>query len=655
MGLAPTPAMLSHVDSATPRRSAGRKGGWLALVLVLAGTGAWVAAALQASWPRERQPLWDMAANGWGGVELLEALECGEPLRLIVLLNHQDKWPFGFSLLLLPFLALGGASFASGTWLSTMLFALLPVLLLWAGREVLPGPAGTWGGLLAAGLFLTSPLLRLFGVLVTREMAGAFFTVLACCLYLRAHRLGSLAAWRAAGVAALLLVLVKYNYALLWVATVAADSWLRLASEQRRAIWRAVRERLRPAPDAARWPRLLAGYLLLLVIFQLAGINPGVGIYAGLLVATVVLLWRWRGRRAELAAWWRARLPPVRALLETVVLPLWLWCLSPDPIHPRSILRFLRNRSSGPPLLSAEGVTFYPRHFVAEYVATPELGIAVLALAGLGLLPSRRGGAALRTLALLAALGWLLVMLHPYKEARFLATVVPATLLLAGVTLAGALHLSSRGLHLGWRGLDWRGPGWRRPIGGLARVGVAGLLCAAGLAGTLALLAPRYGLDRRLRRDHVFYSAPPRYAEVLAVLRGRAAGRGRVAVLGTFNEVSDSLLRWRVAQAPGTCDANLVRALSPLRDSAPPAEVRRQLDRWLESERPARILALRPRPGSALAASVDFRRYNSWSSRAIAGIEAHPGWVFVRRKNLRPLALDLLIFDRRPDARPAGT
>jgi hypothetical protein len=195
----------------------------LAALALLAVSGFEAASLYRFYAGQSRVPLWDMAGHGWGGVELLQALSEGRPLRFLDLLNRQDKWPFGYSLLLLPFLAAGDASFASATFLSTVLFALVPLLLLWLAREVDPGPAGLWGGLIAAALFLASPLLRIFGILIMREMAGIFFSLLGLILYLRARRLGTPWAWRLAGLAALALFLVKYNYALLWGIAVLAN------------------------------------------------------------------------------------------------------------------------------------------------------------------------------------------------------------------------------------------------------------------------------------------------------------------------------------------------------------------------------------------------------------------------------------------------
>src|ERR1044071_3298074 len=78
----------------------------------------------------ERMPMWDMAGNGYGGGERLQARSPGGVPRFPQRLNAQDKWPFGYSLLLLPFLAAGGSTFASATWLSLVLFAMTPPLLV---------------------------------------------------------------------------------------------------------------------------------------------------------------------------------------------------------------------------------------------------------------------------------------------------------------------------------------------------------------------------------------------------------------------------------------------------------------------------------------------------------------------------------------------
>src|SRR3954447_24492459 len=164
---------------ADARRSPIGRVAFAAAALLLTALAAGQAGQLYAfSLTQNRLPLWDMAGHAWGGIELHQALRNGRPLRFLQLLNAQDKWPFGFSLLLLPFLWAGDDSFAAATLLSVVLFALTPLLLLWAAREVDAGAVGWWSGVLAALLFLASPLLRVFAVLILREGAGVFFSLL---------------------------------------------------------------------------------------------------------------------------------------------------------------------------------------------------------------------------------------------------------------------------------------------------------------------------------------------------------------------------------------------------------------------------------------------------------------------------------------------
>ncbi len=567
-------------------------------------------------------PQWDMAGHAWGGIELHQALRRGEPLHFLQLLNGQDKWPFGFSLLLLPFLALGGDGFAAATLLSTALFALTPALLLWAAREVDDASAGWWGGGLAALLFLASPLLRLFAVLIMREEAGVFLSLLALCCYLRARRRGDERSWRGAGLAGLALFLVKYNYAVIWGMTVAANELLRLAPARRGALLRRAGRWLWPWRQAdglseGRISRRAAGialYLYALAALALLRINPGYPLYAGLLAATGWALWRgwaWRcdpAARARVAADWRRLSPPGRALLATVVLPLWIWSLSPQPIHPKQIWAFLHNRETGPPLLSLHSLLFYPRAFVGSYQPEP-LGAAVLALLGLALaarLAGARpaGGEPYRVVLLAAGLSFLLPALHPYKEPRFLATAVPFALLAAALFAGRLAHA-----------LPWTPR--RRALAG-------GALCAAAALAVVGA-ARRADLPALLARDYPLYSADPAFTPPLEYLAAAAQGARRPAVIGSFNQLSENLIRCRLAQlgspAGGTADGiGVVPPLARFPAGLPRAVADARLGEWLGRERPDRVVALRPLPGSRIFVDEDYRTYNAWQLQALAAL-----------------------------------
>lgn len=533
---------------------------------------------------QSRPPLWDMAGHGWGGVELWQSLSAGDVLGFLDRLNRQDTWPFGFSLLLLPFLALGQSSFAAATLLSTVLFVLIPLLLVWAAWEV---DSREWsGGLLAGVLFLAAPLHRLFAVLIMRETAGIAFSLLAFILYLRARRLGTESAWKQAGLAALALFLIKYNYALIWGLTVAACEWRSFRLPRSRKEW------------------MLAAGLAVLAGLAAAGVSVGGAIYALLVLATVWLLVRWRRDREALRNGWRSLPVPVRALLATVVIPLWIWCLSPDPIHPRNILAFLRNRSAGPPLFSLDSLLFYPRSLLRDFAAFPEVGWGVMILALAGLLAARGPG---RVLAAAVGIGWLLPVLHPYKEPRFLAIVVPFTFLLAALA-PGFLAKKQR---------------WAPAV--------LSLLAAAGLA----YAAFRSGdLDRRLVADYALYSAPPAFWKPLDALAEGAEGAAEVAVLGTFNELSESLVRWRLALDPSPRQTEVAGSLR--RDE--------RVERWLREERPQRVLAIRVLPRSPYFENPDYRLHRAWQLAAIEQLEKTGGWEAGERKRYRQLGLEIVRF-----------
>jgi hypothetical protein len=607
---------------------ADRRVSWLPLALAL--LAAALAAAEGAQLYRlylaqDRLPQWDMAGHAWGGIELHRAIRHGEPLRFLQLLNRQDKWPFGFSLLLLPFLALGHDGFAAATLLSVVLFALTPPLLVWAAFEVERGAVGTWAAVLAVLLFLSSPLLRLFAVLVMREEAGVFFSLLALCTYLRARRTDTGWAWRSAGLAGLALFLVKYNYALIWGSAVAADAVLRLSAEDRAALARRIGLRLWPwrVPGATRLARVTAIFLDLLILCLVVGVNAGYLVYAGILGATFVWVRRWIRDPGAVKASWQRLPTAARALLATIVLPLWTWFLSPWPVHPKEILAFLRNRQTGPPLLSLESLLYYPHVFLADYALAP-LGPAILALATLAVVlvfvrGRTAGGEAGRVLVLAAALSFLLPTLHVYKQGRFLATAAPFVLLVAAVQASRMAHALPAGP-------------WRAAVGAV--------LCAAAAAG-IVTVAEGSDLSGRLVRDYPLYSADAAFAAPLEAIAVAGRGSRRLAVVGSFNELSENLIRCRLAQEEGP---EGVRPLSRFPADLPRDKVRARLAEWLAEERPDRIVALRPLTGSPILADPDYRGYNAWQLTAIAALDADPTMRSIGRQGFPATKLEVLVF-----------
>jgi hypothetical protein len=365
-----------------------------------------------------------------------------------------------------------------------------------------------------------------------------------------------------------------------------------------------------------------------------AGENPGNFFYGCLVVATAVglsLQWRSRSRLREASG----RLAPAtRALVEWLVVPLWLWSLSPRPIHPRSLFAFLRTRPGDLPPLSLESLAYYPRSLFGHYL---DLGaaawlVAALALAGFGWVV-RRGESA-RAVALTAALGGLALAAHPMREDRFLATAFPMLALLA--TLVAA-----------------RGAGRLLPGAVRARLALGATLTLAAAAGAGAAAARSAALER-LESDHRLLTAEPEYLAPLAAAAFWASEPGvdRVAMLGGSNELSEAAVRWEAWRGHGA-DRFWVAPLRGLDGATPADEVARRLDRWLARECPDRLVVLRPLPRSRWLADADYRRYNAWQIVAAERLAESPDWRAAARPRVFPqLGLELLVLDRA--ASPGG-
>jgi hypothetical protein len=601
----------------------------VALMLALAA-GAWVAADLLVrTWPLGRLPAWDAAGNGWGAVELWAALADGRLGDFFVRLNAQDKWPFGFSLLMLPFVALGGGGFESATLLPALAFALVPALLVGLGWEIERDGRGLAAGLVAGALWLLSPLPGALATVALRETAGAALGVAALAAYPRARRLGSLAAWRLAAALLLVLLFTKYNYFLLMGMAIGLHAVLEASSERRRETARGIWRRV--ALDGWRSPLRWVAIVGAISLVALAlGQNPGNFLYAGLVAATALLFsLQWKFLLRPGAA--LSRLPPVaRGLVEMLIVPVWIWSLSPRPVHPRNVIAFLTNRPGDAPVASLDALSFYPRSLFGHYVVPGGLAWALVALVLVGLAALWRRGDTARALALAVAVGALALVLHPLKQDRFLATVAPLLFLLAAIS---AVRLATSAL----------------PRRGPARAATALVLASLYLYGVF-VLASRNGALARLERDHRLLTAP---AEMLPALTAAAfwaaqGGEGRVGFVGGLNEVSESAVRWEAWRGYGF-DGRWTEPLRGLDGGSPPREIEARLARWLERERPQRIVALAPAPGSRWAGDADYRRYNSWQEVAVAKLRAAADWRAVVERS--PAAgLELVVLERRAAA-----
>ncbi len=597
--------------------------GWGAAVTVTLLVSAREAAGLFVFYrTHARLPLWDMAEHGWQALVIARDLQDGRLWQLLVDLNRQDTWPFGYSLLVAPLLLVGGGDFAAATLSSAVLFAVAPALLLAVARELDDGPVGLGAGILAASLFVVSPVLRLFAILVMRELAGVALTLLAFHFYLRAVRRESLALYRASGAAALTLFFVKYNYAVLWLLGVAVHQFGRLPAGARAALGRRIAAWVWPWPT--RQPRRALPALALYGLLGLAVVGRGVGpaLYAVLVGGAALWVWRLGRHPALVRARWRALPPPARAGLETLVMPLWLWALSPSPLHVRKLLGFLVNRGTGLPALSLDALSFYGRSFVHDYAADWRIGTAVLVAAAVSAVGLWRAGEPYRALILVIGVQVAAATVHPYKAARFFVTTAPLVMLLASVGVARAVARLA-GPTRGWL------------VSGVPAVAAAALLIG-GLAGpeATARLAARYSVQ----------SADPALAAPLRYIDEHAPRTGRVAVVGAFAELSPGLIRWTLALTRDIARFGVVKAAGRLAPDAPAEEVRRAAEVWVGRRPPDMIVGIRVLPSSPYYGTDDFQAFNAWQLRVLDEVAGDVRWRRVDARRFPESGLEIVVF-----------
>lgn len=587
-----------------PQAAAARWIYWVGWVAGLAAFAAGVWDALGAYdflIQQDRLLRWDMAKNGFQALELALDLENGRVLQFLRHLNQHDPWPPGYSLLLVPFFLVMGASEAAAALPHTILFALTPPALVLLARQVDKGVAGLLAGLIAAVLFLASPFMRVFSILVMREIPGAFFTVLAIWAYLRATERRSLGAWRLAGGLALGLVMIKYNYGLVWIGIALLNECvLRGPTERRRSV-DFLRRHLWPWKEGPLRRRLLAGILYATGLLYVLGESVGLILYAMLLIATFAVAHRWQGQQKTASAQWKAMACRDRATLEILVVPLWIWFLSPSPNHVRGAIDFLRNRDSGLGLV--DDLTFYPWTFLRYFVEDRTVGVAILAAAVIGTVLYLRTASPGRILALFAGIALMTTVLHPYKVQRFLLTPLPVVFLLAGLATYRVLQALCPFRRL-------------RPL-------VGGLLTTAVLVGLIVETRPPSAV--RLTNGYAVNSADSSLRLILADIQRAATRKAPIGFVGAFDEISPALLSWSLYQRPVSRRFGVLPSLSEIPLDAADAVVEAELSEWLEKGQAQQVLALRLEPESSLM-TPDYRRYHAWQNRALKALEASSSW-----------------------------
>jgi len=257
-----------------------------------------------------------------------------------------------------------------------------------------------------------------------------------------------------------------------------------------------------------------------------------------------------------------------RSMLTFIAFPVALWMVVPS--HAINFVRFLVNRSTGPPVLNLESLLFYPRVFIGEFSPSPAVGIAVLLMAASSLRRLRGSDEAGRVVALALLFSTIAALAHPYKQPRFFF-LTAAPLWVAGSR--EAVEILSKALNHVTKSRQ----GW----------------IATTLAGAMLLTAATVTTDLdRLRRGHRQHTVNSSTAEVLNAITDEAAKVPRSVLLGTRNHFSPWLVEWSCLQRRPSMDPAQV-------PQAPTGRARRRnVVKWLATNPPDLLMVLSAAPGN---------------------------------------------------------
>jgi hypothetical protein len=576
-------------------------------------------------------PQWDGAKYGVSGLRIADAVRRLDPLATAAEIDRHELWPPLFALLEAPIFIAAGDEYRTPLMLTILAAVAIVVAAWWAGLQIDPD-TGDLTGVLAGVALAASPMQHLFGALVMLEAPGALLLTLALGSYVRWRRTGRLSHARLAWIATSALFFLKYNYGISWLLALGlCESWQLAGSLAGARAWFAARiERLRRR-GARPWllAAAVAGLLALGVFgsrsFDVGGVTRrdiplGWPIWA--LYAAVVVRFAATPRKslARLRTWLGGLDEAHRALALWVGAPIALWMLVPR--HAVGFFTALENRSDGPPLLSLDSLAFYPRAFVDGYAWAPWLGGAALVLAALRICTLGRARPAVHPLLVALSVGLAAVLVHPYKEPRFLFTVAPLLWLAAAdAATTGARWLAPRRV--------------ARP---------AGVILAVLLAGGMSLLAPLVDVPR-LRDGLTEHGVPRSVRPILdAVDSGTATPVGTV-VIGTWNGLSPALLEWHGRlRSAGPEDPAVPRQPRRL---VRPAEAAHLAERARESG-VRRILVLDLAAGSA-AWRPAWETETSWLGPARTALARDPRWSAVSSVTFPGSGYSLQVYRSTPD------
>jgi len=573
--------------------------------------------------------VWDMAHYGYRGVRISEDWR---ELNLPFLFKDtisQKLHPFIHSYILSVFFLIWGTTVEAASRASLAAFIGCALLIFFLGREV----TEKWKnfcGLSAFFLLITSPTYLVFSTLIMLEIWSALFTLAGLLLFIKAVGDDSKKLYLLSYLTTTVLFFTKYNYGIYLMVTIFAVEALRLSATSRRFIGREI-------TSYFRFKNLFAfsNVALLLIIFSLSAVIFTGGFTAELfgvevsfqhlrnplyLLALLLIFKAVRYCRSKWKALAGNFLPRHAALVIIIVIPVLIWFLMPDSLE--AFISFARARPAdvqrqGIKTLSLDNVAYYPKIILGYYCISKPIFIFIAVLYFLSLFNLKRENRAVKIMQLYFFISFGLMLLHPYKEVRFIFVVLCPLWVIAAAKAASLLS------HRRWKKFC---------------IPLVICLLIAHSPKIYSRLSNFYQ-HRLFPRARRWFQPSPDLTPVIESIISETTTADKVIVQGTFNEISPDLLRWNIFNAGYASNKRIVFDLNE-----------EDILRVLRDSEVKKIVLIKVYPDSPYY-SPDYVSYNSWKTKAMRTLENDRMFVFERAKYFKSVGVEVKVAVRKT---PAG-
>jgi len=469
-------------------------------------------------------PLWDMASHGFAGVRIYRGLISFDPISLLVETSRQSYWPFVHSYLLAISYIFGGPTFTTATIVSVLAYFFVILLLFVIGKQI---SNSNFVGGFAAFLGLTSPMYMIFSSLIMLEIFGSLFILATFYFYFRAFDNDRPLNIILSGVFLTVTFFTKYNYGILLIFSILLIEYLRSTPSYKVKMRNLFLARLRIDNLKRPWSIFVSIYLLAIIATIIVKYPRFVGsiknmLYILVFISTIRFLTLKKENKINIAL--IKENPRIYTLIKTTFLPILFWFLIPFHNKFAGFLSFLITGDfPSVNMFSFENFLYYFKVIKNQFTLTSSIFILLVVLFILSFTIHKANSTKIKALQIFFIVHILANMIHFNKIDRYIFTALPALWL---VSSACFFYLISRVKLIRGKPLyQW-------------------IICVL----IIYFLIPGFNKNfySYFNEHYRYYFADNEVLSIAYKIAEETKYSKRIHILGTFNELSPSLLSWVV-------------------------------------------------------------------------------------------------------------